>query len=246
MENVINLLKKEKNVIGLNILESFKLKDGKNFSSFRLKIATNKRYNKYVSEKFFSFSGAQNFFRNVNNSSFEDLKDENGKTFKQFSTFKDENGKTYQKTFEQLTAENLLCDLYLTRVNAWLFLRELRLSSDEITYSLINDYAGKHLKKRIENSPENEKVRVSFNEFMNCLQSYKAMGQKTKDEKIANEANLPETIETVIISEQPETIETVLTSVQKGMITKLTNKLKNGKIDEATFNTKLAEIKKAA
>ena len=82
------------------------------------------------------------------------------------------------------------------------------------------------------------KTTFSLNTYLNVCEKY----HKEITAKVIIQESKPETKP----EEQTENSDNQMTKSQKAKITYLNNQLKAGKIDEATFNTKLAEIKKAA
>lgn len=221
-----------------NYTESFKTKK-KEVSKFKLRIAANQEYNEFVSTENFSRSALQNFCRSVNEKTFEQLTNRDGKTYKEFAAYVNEKNETVCYSFEQLKQmdkpEN---KVFFAKVSAKLKLESLNIPNDQILFSHLDTYG----KEKELNTKDGKKQRFSLNLFFTCLERFKASenGQKSKDENIADDVN-----GTGENKESPETVnikETALTPAQKGKLTRLRNSLNAGKLTQAQYEAELLKI----
>ena len=149
------------NLIAKNLLNTVTTKKG-NISSHYLKIEANKAYKAAVNEENFSFSSLQNFCRNVNEKSIENLTNANGL---------------------KITDDNFSEDTkYLQRLTIWLKLKSMNLQNDEILFSHITTFG---TEKEL-NSKDGKKTVISLNLFLTCLERYNAT--KVKSNLEAEEA----------------------------------------------------------
>ena len=123
---------------------------------------------------------------------FNSLTNSDGQTFEQFY-----NG----QTFEELKETKELAS-YFQKVTVWIKLHSFDISENEILFSHLFTY-GKE--KELENKAGTKKY-FSLALFFTCIERYVQQRKpESKDEKIANEINTPET--SVIIIEAQKDVE---------------------------------------
>ena len=184
------------NQIALTLLEDAKRKDG-SFSDFKLRIAASKSYKEYAENLFFGFNSVQNFCRKVNEKTFEELTDANGKTFAEFS-----NGRTFTQVLQE-DANKIEFMLYLSKITAKIKLQTLSLANDEILFDHLNTYGT----KRELNTKDGKKTKVSLNLFLACLERYvKERNKKTVPEQI-EDAKEEKTTDVSIVNIEEKTTD---------------------------------------
>jgi hypothetical protein len=166
-----------------NYAESFKTKKNE-VSTFKLRIAANQEYNDFVQTENFSRSALQNFCRSVNEKTFDQLTNKDGKTYVEFSAYVNEKNETAFYSFAQLKEQNKPENkIYFAKVSAKMKLDSLNIPNDDILFSHLDTYG----KEKELNTKDGKKQRFSLNFFFTCLERFKAseQGQKSKDEKTA-------------------------------------------------------------